>query len=194
MVSQFDIEKEKLVVERIKQGERAAFDELVQVYRDRGFAIAYNLVGNPEDAKDILQEAFIKVYLNIKGFNSESKFYTWFYRIVVNCSLDFIRKRKAMRKTFTEPLLDEEGNEKEIPDSRYVPSKIVLSAELAANLEDCIAKLSENQRISFVLKHQNGLSNQEIASVLKCSLSTVKVHLFRAVRALQDKLSSYVVK
>ena len=189
-----DIDKEKALIACVKQNDRAAFDELVKMHRGKGFAIAYNILGNFEDAKDVLQEAFIKVYLNIKTFKQEAKFSTWFYRILVNCSWDFLRKRKRVDKLFILPLTDEQGTERDIPDFQFEPAKLIINKELSRNLDIAIASLPERQRLCFVLKHQNGLSNQEIAKVLRCSLSTVKVHLFRAVRALQDKLSTYLIK
>jgi RNA polymerase sigma-70 factor (ECF subfamily) len=79
-----ELNKDIVLIERIKQGDRASFDVLVSLYQQKGLEIAYNIVGNLEDAKDVLQEAFVKVYLNIKGFQEKAKFSTWFYRIVVN--------------------------------------------------------------------------------------------------------------
>lgn len=186
---------ETKLIERIKQGERSSFDNLVTLYQQRGLNIAYNLVGNLEDAKDVLQEAFIKVYLNIKDFQGKSQFSTWFYRIVVNCALDFLRKRKKTKVVFTETFQDEEGKEEriEVADSRFESARVVLSKELSLNLDNCIAQLPEKQRICFVLKHQNGLSTFEIAQILKCRPSTVKVHIFRAIRNLQKSLSVYLV-
>lgn len=185
---------ERELVERLRQGERPAFDTLVELYKNKGFAICYGLLGNVEDAKDILQEAFIKVYLNIKGFKEEAKFSTWFYRVAVNCSLDFLRRRKVRSKVLQPAVVDEEGKEKEVEDMRYEPRRVILNQELAANLDKCIAELPKMQKLCFVLKHQNGLSNAEISRTLSCSISTVKVHLFRAVNNLRDRLSAYLVE
>ncbi len=179
------------LIGRLRQAQRPAFDELVEAYKHKGFAICYNLIGNVEDTKDVLQETFIKVYLNIKSFKEKSSFSTWFYRIAVNCSLDFLRRQKKTKKMFTATLVDEEGKEKDFPDTRYEPAKVLADKETADILDSCIAKLPEKQRLCFILKHQNGLNNQEIAAFLKCSVATVKVHLFRAVNTLQDKLSGY---
>lgn len=177
------------IIRRLKEGERSAFDILVERYKQMGLNIAYNLTGNLEDAGDILQEAFIKVYLNIKNFREEARFSTWFYRILVNCGLDFLRKRKKSDKVIVQHLPGEGNKEFEIPDARYSPEKAVINEELAKNLEVCLESLSEKQRLCFVLKHQNGFSNQQIAESLKCRPATVKVHLFRATRALQEKLA-----
>lgn len=182
-------DNESVLIANLKQGERQSFDILVNLYQQRGLNIAYNFLGNLEDAKDVLQEAFVKVYLNIKGFESRSKFSTWFYRIVLNCSLDFLRKKKRTAR-FLESLTDEEEvKERQIPDSKPDPAKAAIDNELASDLNDCISCLPKNQKECFVLKHQNGLSVSEISQVLKCRPSTVKVHLFRAVHNLRKCMS-----
>lgn len=190
-----DADKETVLIQRIKQGERASFDALVSLYQQKGLGIAYNMVGNLEDAKDVLQEAFVKVYVNIKGFQERAQFYTWFYRIVVNCSLDFLRKRKRTSSIFIDSIIDGNGEEKEleVADSRFEPARITIERELGRNLEDSIAKLSKMQRTCFVLRHQNGLSIEEISQILKCNPATVKVHIFRAIGNLRKSLSKYMV-
>ena len=192
MQAESDIHKEHILIERLKQGERPAFDALVEMYREKAFAIAYNLVGNPEDAKDVLQEAFIKMYLCIKDFRGNARLFTWFYRILVNCSMDFLRKRKSRSKVFSLSIRDEEDKEIEVADARTEPFGVLGASEMSQHLDECLGGLSEKQRICFILKHENGLSNQEIAQVLHCALSTVKVHLFRAVKALRKKFAFYL--
>ncbi len=188
MVYNLDREKEKSLIVRLKDEDASAFDELVFTYQRKGFSIAYNLAGNCEDAKDILQEAFIKVYCNIKSFNEDASFFTWLYRIVVNCALDFMRKRKRIFSIFREPVSEEEFI-KEPVDMSSGPQERAINDELSQRLEACIAQLPEKQKACFLLKHRSGLKNQEIAEVLGCKLSTVKVHLFRAANTLQSKVS-----
>lgn len=190
------LDNEAALIEGIKKGERLSFDALVEMYRQRGINIAYNIVGNLEDAKDVLQEAFVKVYMNIKNFRQESKFSTWFYRIVVNCSIDFLRKKKKSGKVFSDTLVGEDGREKKIDvaDTKFEPSRIIVNAELSRNLQACIDGLSQRQRICFILKHQEGFKIDEISQVLKCSSSTVKVHLFRAVENLRQGLAKYLAE
>jgi len=186
-------EEEAVLVGSVKQGDRSSFDRLVALYQRLGLNVAYGFVGNFEDAKDVLQEAFVKAYLNIKGFQEKSRFSSWFYRIVVNCSLDFLRKRKNVKRMFRDPLTDENGQEVEleVPDNRYEPAKTAMTRELGQKLEEGIANLPEKQRLCFILKHQNGLSVVEIAQVIRCRPSTVKVHLFRAVDNLRKNLAKY---
>ncbi len=185
--------REEFVIQRVRSGDRAAFEELVVMYRNRGLSVAYNLVGNLEDAKDALQDAFIKVYLHIEGFRGQSKFSTWFHRIVVNVSLDLLRKKKRAAPVFTESLQDniKEGD-REIPDDSLGPARIAGNQELGRRLEDAISHLSEKQRICFVLKHQNGLRVREIAEILRCRRATVKVHLFRAAENLRREMNVYL--
>lgn len=191
-----NIDNEAVLIENVKKGERASFDSLVKLYQQKGISIAYNVVGNLEDAKDVLQEVFVKVYMNIKNFRYQSKFSTWFYRIVINCSLDFLRKRKRAGRVFSDTFIDSDGNEKEIEvaDTKFEPARIVINAELSRNLEACIDNLSEKQKICFILKHQNGLKIEEISEVLNCNPSTVKVHLFRAVENLRQSLAGYLTE
>lgn len=186
-----DIDKEIVLIQRIKQGDRTSFDILVTLYQQRGISIAYNIIGNLEDAKDVLQEAFIKVYLNINSFKGKAQFFTWFYRIVKNCALDYLRKKKRLNKVFIDPIINEDNREKEldIADNRLDPAGIVIERELVHSLENNIAKLSRMQRTCFVLRHQNGLSIEEISRILNCSPATVKVHLFRAIGNLRKGLS-----
>ncbi len=193
MDTKFD-NRETILIEAMKEGERASFDRIVEMYQQRGISIAYNIVGNLEDAKDILQEAFVKVYTNIKSFHGQSRFSTWFYRIVVNCALDLLRKRRKTSQMFRGSLVDEEGREKveQVPDSSFEPARVALTNELKYALDNGIADLSKKQRVCFVLKYQNGLTIEEISQVIKCSPSTVKVHLFRAIRNLEKKLTRYI--
>lgn len=191
-----EIHRESELIERLKQGERPAFDALVVLYREKGLAVAYNLVGNIEDAKDVLQEAFIKVYMNIKGFREQAKFSTWFYRIVTNCAVDFLRKNKrALAVSLESESFSEEGERRtlEVADTGNEPAKIAAEHEFNAVLQTHIAKLSRMQRLCFVLKHQNGFKVDEIARILQCRPSTVKVHLFRAVEALRKNVGRYLL-
>lgn len=185
---------ELVLIEDVKCGKRSSFDILVSLYQQRGLGMAYNLAGDLEDAKDILQEAFIKMYLNIRGFQGRSRFSTWFYRIVVNCALDFLRKRKRAGRIFVEVRDDAEGKKAglEVPDLSLEPRRVGMAKELAHKLEECIARLSRMQRLCFVLKHQNSLSVQEISAMLKCGPATVKVHLFRATENLRRYLAPYL--
>ncbi|MBP7216253.1 MAG: sigma-70 family RNA polymerase sigma factor [Candidatus Omnitrophica bacterium] len=183
---------ERQLIENVKKGERASFDALVVLYRQKGLHIAFNLVRNLEDAKDVVQEAFIKVYSNIGSFHERAAFSTWFYRIVTNCALDFLRKKKKHRAVSFNAT-DDQGEQKplEVPDVSLGPWQQASEREFHDLLFEQINQLSEKQRICFTLKHQSGLSVQEIAQVVQCKPATVKVHLFRATEYLRQRLARF---
>ena len=185
---------EAVVIENVKCGQRSSFDALVNLYQQRGLGIAYTMVGNAEDARDVLQEAFVKMYVHIKHFEGRSKFSTWFYRIVVNCALDFLRRRKRAARVFVDRAdgHDEGKVPLEVADVSFQPRRISEAKEFAHTVDECIAKLSKRQKSCFILKHQNKLTISEIAEMLKCNPSTVKVHLFRAVENLRTHLARYL--
>jgi len=176
-----EIVEEKLI-DRIKTGDEDAFQDLVSRYKKKAFGLCYSIVGNVEDAKDILQIAFIKAYKGINKFGKRSSFYTWFYRILVNTAQDFLRK-KAKEKT--EPF-------EFAADFTMNPERRVMDQELKRLLDEAVSQLSENQRISFVMKHSSGMKIDEIARILNCRPATVKIHLFRAVKNIKNKLGPYL--
>lgn len=178
---------------RAKKGERAAFDSLVEIHKERAFALAYHFTGNPEDAKDLLQEAFVKAYLGIRGFRGGSGFYTWFYRILVNLCRDFLRRKKSRSKVFMEKKASWTGEDTEDTpepvDSAPDPSEGVLDGETRQLINEALDRLPERQKTVFVLRHLHGMKLSEIAEVIGCSEATAKVHLFRATRGLRCQLT-----
>lgn len=190
-----DQELELQLVKRVKTGERAAFDSLVDKHKGKAFALAFNIIGNYEDAKDVLQEAFVKAYVSINNFRESSNFYTWFYRILVNLCRDFLRRRSTQRRVLAEPLRMQGSEEEEMFDvagSGPDPSQAALNKETKEMVDQAINLLPEKQKIVFILRHIQEMKLNEIAQMLDCSESTAKVHLFRAIRSLQKSLLPYL--
>lgn len=189
-------EIELQLIDRVKKGERSAFNSLVEKYKEKAFALVFNMTGNYEDTKEILQEAFVRTYVNIKDFKGTSNFYTWFYRILVNLCRDFLRKRSVRQRVLAEPLkfqCDEEDRAiVDAVDSKPNPAEAALNKEIRNMVDAAINLLPEKQRMVFILKHIQGMKLNEVATILKCRESTVKVHLFRAVRNLQKSLLPYL--
>ncbi|MFA6357014.1 MAG: RNA polymerase sigma factor [Candidatus Omnitrophota bacterium] len=186
------MEPDSEIIRRAKNGERAAFDSLVDMHKEKAFALAFSFIGNAEDAKDVLQDAFVKAYVGIINFRGSSSFYTWFYRILVNQCKDFLRKKKAKSGVFLDPLpASEEGgdNAPEAVDLSPGPSQIALDKETRQIINEAISGLPERQKAVFMLKHIQGMKFNEIAETLDCSESTAKVHLFRAIRGLRCRLT-----
>jgi len=125
MEPELSLSDEWVLIAKVKEGRRSSFDTLVSLYQHRGLSIAYTMVGNVEDAQDVLQEAFVKVYISINDFKGKAKFGTWFYRIVVNCALDFLRRRKRSAKVFIDIMADKDegGVSPEAIDSKNEPRR-----------------------------------------------------------------------
>ncbi len=178
---------ESALIERIKEGDERAFEALVDRYKVMGFSLAYRFLGNPEDARDVSQEAFAQVYLHIKDFRGESTFKTWLFSIVINLCRRHIygRQKKAMQS------LDLYVEKELEPMAREDVEDTVRQKELKMAIEEAVRGLPAKQREVFIMKHMEGMKLSEISKVLNCAEGTVKIHLFRAVRALQEKLKGW---
>jgi RNA polymerase sigma-70 factor (ECF subfamily) len=170
-------------------GNGAAFDFLFEKYREKVYRIAYRFVRNKEDALEVTQDVFLRVYTSIKGFKTGSKFFTWLYRITVNRAIDFTRQRKSRGVQEIEPaILEAEG--RPLPGRSGVrdPSELAEERELDEKLSQAVEGLSAKHRAVFVLHTTEELSYKEIAQVLGCSIGTVMSRLFYARRKLQEAL------
>jgi len=181
------LDREQKLIRKCMNGNLNAFDELIEKYQKTAYNIALRMLKNPEDAMDISQEAFIKVYKSIKTFNFESAFSTWLYRIVTNTCLDFLRKKNTNVYSIDNPIQTDDGEiERDIPDSSDGPEAALekkLTRELVNN---AISKLDENHRIVIILRDIQGFSYEEISNILDCSIGTVKSRINRARNNLKE--------
>jgi len=183
---------ESPLVARAKAGDSDAFTELVKRYERRIFRLAKHITQNEEDAEDVLQDAFLKAYQHIGGFQEQSKFYTWLVRIAVNEALMKLRKRKSGKIYSLDEAVDtgEETVAREIavwdnPEQRYSQE------ELRGILQQAISGLAPIFRAVFVLRDVEELSTEETASTLGISVPAVKSRLLRARLQLRDKLTRF---
>lgn len=182
------------LVSRVQQGDVAAFDQLILKYRERLFSIIYNLTSNREDAADLTQESFIKAFSSINRFKGKSSFFTWLYRIAVNATLSHLKKNR-MRRFFSFENLAEEVSSSDIVEllaERTKSDKSTLIRELQEKLNEAMQKLSPKHRTVVVLFEIEGLSHQEIAEIMKCSVGTVRSRLHYAKQQLQAFLQDYL--
>lgn len=181
---------EKALIQRCKQGDIAAFNELVERYNKRVFNFAYRMSGNYDDACDVAQEAFVRVFNAINTFRGEANFTTWLYRIVTNVYLDERKKQKSHMHTSLEDYIDLEENSvtRQIEDGRPTPDNVVEQGERDDLLKQAIQELPEYQRMMVVLYHTQSKSYEEIADIMKLPIGTVKSRLNRARLALKEKL------
>lgn len=173
---------------RVAARDESAFDVLVGRYQGRAYRLAWSLLRNAEDARDVSQEAFLRVYRTAGGFRGDARFSTWFYRIVVNLCLDHRRRGRWWQRILVR---DDGGGDAERallerqPAPGADPGEALGGKQMTARLWAAVERLSPQQRAAIVLHAQEELPTSQIAEVLKCSEATVRVHLHRAVGALR---------
>jgi RNA polymerase sigma-70 factor (ECF subfamily) len=184
------------LVRSAQAGDRLAFESLVRRYDRDVLRLAMNLVKRPEDARDIYQESFMRVYRNLHRFRFECSFYTWLYRIVTNVALDHLRRRTSRKEDQAPALEDAEGTTRDFFDrqpevrAEANPERNLLGQELGAQISSALNRLSPRERMVFEMKHYQGLKLRAIGDVLGTSEETVKNSLFRATRKLRASLES----
>jgi RNA polymerase sigma-70 factor (ECF subfamily) len=187
---------ERTLVAEAQAGNRAAFEQLVHRYDRDVLRLALNLMKRPEDARDVYQEAFLKVYRNLHRFRFECSFYTWLYRIVTNVCLDQLRRRQARPEDQAPEAIGvhhEEGVTDFFERQRehrptLDPERQLFGKEIQARLSTAMERLSPRERIVFELKHYQGLKLRAIGDALGTTEETVKNSLFRATRKLRSQL------
>jgi len=183
-------ETDQIVVARVLAGDSNAFQNLVERYQDRIYSAVLNYVYNPEDALDVTQDAFVKAYSNLRRFNAGSAFYTWLYRIAVNTSIDFLRKKKGKPvDSLDDERFSEMGFEPVSQDYSAQPEKVAVKVDQLRILRRAISSLSEKLRTVVVLHDVEGLSQEEVAEILKVPLGTVKSRVSRGRAELRKLLS-----
>ena len=179
---------DEALCERVARRDEAAFDLLVSRYQERAYRLAWSMLRNGEDARDVSQEAFIRLFEAAGSFGGRSKFSTWFYRILVNLCLDHKRKNRWWKLWARD-----EGDERE-PLLERQPAPVTdpvdkLSAERAMkDLGAAVDRLAPRQRAAVLLRVQEDMATYDIARVLKCSEATVRVHLHRALATLKKTM------
>lgn len=173
-------------VERLKAGDERAFEELVEEYRERVHRVAWRILRDDEDAEDVAQEAFIKVFRNIGRFEGRSSLYTWIYRITVNIALNRIKRDKFRRMV---PLGDMIRGD---PRPQSNPARAAIGSEIAERIDQAVKLLPDKQRAVFTLKFYEELSHREIADIVGCSEGTSKANYFHAIRKLRRLLEDLI--
>lgn len=189
-------EQDALLVQRVLSGEDGCFDQLVHRYHKRLYHIAYGILGNQEDAEEVVQDAFVKAYRNLKTFRADSSFYTWIQRIVVNTARDKFQwlRRRGSQETYSISAVtdgDSVVNEEDfqIPSEAYSPDKLLLSQESMSQVDEAFRKLPDSMRETMVLRHIDSLPYDEISTILGCNVGTVKSRLARGREMLYKYLS-----
>lgn len=172
---------------KAKNGDTLAFEELIYRYDKMVLRIALKFTNDEDEAKDIYQEVFIKVYKGLSNFQFKSEFSTWLFRITSNVCITFKRSKQRKQQisidnsedSFTSTIMDTESD---------LPDTLVIKSEFNEKLNNAIETLSPNQKMSFLLKHLEGYKIKEIAVMMNCKEGTIKKYLFDAVRRLKLQL------
>src|SRR5216117_1700421 len=180
------------LVRRCQAGDTEAFDELVTRYRTRVFGMIYNMIHSEQDAWDLAQDSFVKAWKSIKRFRGQSSFYTWIYRIVMNVTIDWARKKqiKAGGTEFDDAIQLKEIDpaSKTMPKPDALPYETMERSEIRARIDRAIAQLSPEHRAVILMKEIEEMQYHEIAEALGCSIGTVMSRLFYARKKLQNLL------
>jgi RNA polymerase sigma-70 factor (ECF subfamily) len=183
-------DKELLI--KAKQGDQYAFEQLVYRYDRSVLSIAMRYVKDSDEAKDIYQEVFIRVFRGLKKFEFRSEFSTWIYRITTNvCLTHKIRSKEHMKVSLYKDVANDFVFKEIIDDGTSLEEKMT-SKNLGEFINEAVESLSARQKITFVLKHYEGYKIREIAEMLNCKEGTVKKYLFDAVKNLKKKLKPLV--
>ena len=182
------IRTDEELVARANAGDLDSFNQLVTRWERPIYALAYRTLGREEDARDVVQEAFLRAYRGLRGFKGEAKFSSWLYRITLNLCRDWIRRERRA------PVVQvPEGTDPvELADQRASPAEsveeLVARREMSQAVARAMTELPEEQRAAILLKEYHGLTFQEIADMLECPLSTVKTRLYQGLTMLRRRL------
>jgi RNA polymerase sigma-70 factor (ECF subfamily) len=176
------------MISRCQQGDQEALKEMFDKYHKKVYRIAYGVVRQREEALDIVQEVFIKLFRSIRNFKGRSHFYTYLYRMVMNTAIDHARKAG---KQFISSL-DEEGSFEPSDNVEKGPERILLQKELEEKVKLAMDKLPAEQKAALIFRDVEGLSYQEMAEAMGCSIGTVMSRLHYGRRRMQELLKDYV--
>jgi RNA polymerase sigma-70 factor (ECF subfamily) len=180
--------EETEMISRCQQGDQEALKEIFEKYHKKVYRIAYGVVRQREEALDIVQEVFVKLFRSIKNFKGRAHFYTYLYRMVMNTAID--HKRKAGKQFMSS--LDEEGSFQPPDDVEKGPERILLQKELEERVKLAMDKLPSEQKAALIFRDVEGLSYQEMAEAMGCSIGTVMSRLHYGRKRMQESLKDYV--
>lgn len=187
-MSEQDIDRQ--LVERARNGDKRAFDLLVQKYHRRLMRLLSRMVRNQEEVEDIAQETFIKAYRALPQFRGDAAFYTWLYRIGVNTARNFLSSKRRQMPTISDQAMndDDDVDERIVAQDINTPESMLLSKQVAMAVNDAVEALPQELRTAITLREMEGLSYEEIAEMMVCPIGTVRSRIFRAREAIAAKL------
>lgn len=184
----------RALVDRARRHDLDAYDELVARYQKKIYALVYHMTSSREDTEDLVQDVFVKAYRSLALFKGDSSFYTWIYRIAVNRTINFLKKRKrtagGMSLDDMDQAVERDPNYVEL-SARESPFRDMTITELQEKLNKALQTLSEKHRTVVVMHDIQGVPHDEIAKTIGCSAGTVRSRLFYARQQLQKELAEF---
>ncbi len=189
--SEKKLEDEKKLIQKSKSGDVKSFETLIGRYQKMAYNVAYRIMGNEEDAKDMTQEALIKVYRYLDKFRMDSSFSTWMYRIVMNTCKDHLRKKKLKVTSIDKLIETSDGSmQVEIKDDKRTPEELLISKEVSNEVQNALQSVNEKNRIVVVLRDIKGFSYSEISEIIDVPVGTIKSRINRGRQELKSILLS----
>jgi RNA polymerase sigma-70 factor (ECF subfamily) len=180
---------DQAAIQAVLAGDKEAYGGLVVRHSHTLFRLAYRITGNEADADDVVQEAFLRGYRKLEGFESRANFGTWIYRIAVHCALDKIRRRRGDESSRVGDTNDPELDQLQVADHAANPERLVLSGEINALQQAALSSLTATERSAFVLRHMEDRTTAEIGAALGIEPNAAKQAVFRAVQKLRRRLA-----
>lgn len=177
-------------IRAVLSGDKEAYGALVLRHSQSLFRVAFRITGNEADAEDVVQEAFLRGYRKLEGFQAKSNFGTWIYRIAVHCALDKIQQRNGNDTSRVGDENDPDVDQMQMADEAAGPDRLLLSREIAAMQQDAMHCLTATERTAFVLRHMEDCTTEEIAAALDIASNAAKQAVFRAVQKLRARLAA----
>lgn len=174
------MKSEDELVEAVLEGDHSSFEVLLKPYRQGLLNMAYRMTGDLEEAKEICQEALIRIYRHLKTFKTGKSFKSWVYRITINATYDFLRARKKQKEIIGSQSIS-------LDHTSRGPEGRLLDKEIKKKIEHILQALSPKEKLIFILRDDRGFNIGETAKILGCSSSSVRTHLSRARRKIRDK-------
>ena len=184
-------EEDEILIKEALAGKEKAFKLLLTKHREAIYHVILKIVQNQEEARDLLQETFMKAFGSLATYKPEYRFTTWLYRIAANSSIDYLRKKKINSLSLDQPLETKDGTVRiELPDWTYNPEVDFVSKQRVLSINEAIDSLPKKYRDVIVYRHKQDKSYEQIAEILGIPVGTVKARIFRARELLKKRLKS----
>jgi RNA polymerase sigma-70 factor, ECF subfamily len=176
-------------IQAVLAGDKEAYGALVVRHSHSLFRVAYRITGNEADAEDVVQEAFLRGYRKLAGFEARANFGTWIYRIAVHCALDRVKRRRGNEVAQVGETNDPEQDQLQVADEAAGPDRLLLSGEISSMQQDALHSLTPTERTAFVLRHMEDRTTVEIGEALGIEPNAAKQAVFRAVQKMRRRLA-----